>query len=376
MVFSLRSVGRFVGLAACPLLFAASCVFAQSAVHASKQKLLLPANFSGWSQVGAANTGTAPAAADSANADVLNEYGLKDFADSAYRDGNSKISVRAFRFADATGAYGAFTFYRKPGMKPLTIGNGAAGDAHEVVFWVGTTVIDATFDSRAPSFKALAASLPVATGSNSIAPTLPGYLPVNGLDKTTVCYAIGPASYARSGGVLPAGTIDFNRDAEVVIAQYKAGGGKGTLTVIEYPTPQMAIPAEKSLSAVLKTLQGNTAAQGIRRSGPLVAITSGRFSSAEAQALLAQVKYQADVTWNRGYMGSGNEVKKAGQMLAGIAYLTAILAACALLLGMFLGGGRALWRILCGKPASTLYEEEFISLNLSGWQPDSARKVP
>ena len=63
-------------------------------------------------------------------------------------------------------------------------------------------------------------------------------------------------------------------------------------------------------------------------------------------------------------------------MLLGIGYLTAILIACSLLLAAFLGGGRALWRILRGKPASSVYEEDFISLNLSGWNPGSTRKLP
>jgi hypothetical protein len=40
--------------------------------------------------------------------------------------------------------------------------------------------------------------------------------------------------------------------------------------------------------------------------------------------------------------------------------------AAALLLGIFLGGGRALYRMARGKPASTVYDEEFVSLDLTG----------
>jgi hypothetical protein len=197
-----------------------------------------------------------------------------------------------------------------------------------------------------------------------------------------VRYAIGPAAYARGGGVLPFGAVDFSRDAEVVTAQYNLHGDKGTLTLIEYPTPQMALHSETMLNALIKgplpasLQQSSTAALGVRRTGPIVAMTSGSFSNGEAQALLAQVKYQADVTWNKGEGNYKREVKNAAAMLIGIAYLTAFLAACALLLGAFLGGGRALLRILRGKPASTVYEEDFISLNLSDWQSRPARKLP
>jgi hypothetical protein len=168
--------------------------------------------------------------------------------------------------------------------------------------------------------------------------------------------------------------IDFSRDAETVTAQYSTPDGRGTLTLIEYPTPQMAASAEKSIGAMLKgplhagLQQSTPAALGVRRTGPIIAVTSGNFSSAEAQALLGEVKYQAQVTWSHPQDG-GSEVKKAAEMLLGIATLTAILIAFALLLAAFLGGGRALWRVMRGKPASSVYEEDFISLNLSGWGP-------
>jgi hypothetical protein len=179
------------------------------------------------------------------------------------------------------------------------------------------------------------------------------------------------------GGVLPVALIDFSRDAEAVTAQYAYRSGKGTLTILEYPTPQMAIDRAKAINAMLKgplpaTLQqGDPIALAVKSSGPLVAVTNGDMSSEEARALLDGVKYQADITWNR-QDNTKREVKNAAAMLIGIAYLTSILAACALLLGTFLGGGRALWRIMRGKPVSTVYEEDFISLNLNDWP----RKVP
>lgn len=390
MSFLLRSVGRYAGVAALSLALATACVFGQASGStpgdASSQKTVLPAGFSGWVTEGNSKTGTSPAAIDAPNSDVLNEYGLKEFSESTYRRGSSKASLRAMRFVDATGAYGAFTFYRRPEMKPDAIGNGGAGDAHEVVFWTGATVVDATFDCSqaqiAPSLEALSATLAAASGSGGLAPLLPGYLPADSLDKSTVRYAIGPAAYTRGGGVLPPEAIGFSRDAETVTAQYILHGDKGTLTLIEYPTPQMAIHSETMLNALIKgplptSLQQSSAASlGVRRSGPIVAVTSGSFSNGEAQGLLSQVKYQADVTWNKGEDKSKREVKNAAAMLIGIAYLTAFLAACALFLGTFLGGGRALFRILRGKPASAVYEEDFISLNLSDWQSRPARKLP
>jgi hypothetical protein len=388
MVFSLRFVGGFTGMAAYTLVLAVSSVFAQSTPvpkTALAQQTLLPLKFSGWIEAGAVKEGTAASEVDAANADVLNEYGLKDFAEGAYRRGSIEVNLRAMRFTDATGAYGAYTFYRKPGMKLKALGSGGAGDAHEVVFWSGVTFVDAVFNPPATDedsvLKALASQLPPAGGSNAVAPSLPRYLPVSGLDPSTIHYAIGPVAYTRMGGVLPAALVDFSRDAEVVTAQYPHRLGNGTLTIVEYPTPQMAIDHAKAIDALLKgplpaTLQqGNPGALAVKISGPLVAVTNGDMSGEEAGALLDGVKYQAAVTWNR-QDNTKREVKNAAEMLLGIAYLTAVLAACALLLGTFLGGGRAVWRIMRGKPISTVYEEDFIALNLNEWRSDPARKLP
>lgn len=325
---------------------------------------LLPAAFAEWAEQGPAKTGTSAMAADRANADVLSEFGLKGFAQAAYRRGDDTVEVRALRFADATGAYGAYTFYRQPGMKHEVIGNGAARDARRVIFWSGVTVVEATFGHPAAdeerTMKELSAKLPVAVGSEAVAPTLPLYLPKDGLDRSTVRYAIGPAAYVQGGGVLPVSVVDFSQEAEAVTAHYATHGEHGTLTVIGYPTPQMAVRAEKELTALQKS---NPAALEVHRSGPMVAVASGNFSAAQARALVDQVKYQAEVTLNRN-IDFGREVKNAGKMLVGIAYLTGIVVLCAMVVAVLLGSGRALWRMMRGKPASSVYEEEFISLNL------------
>lgn len=75
------------------------------------------------------------------------------------------------------------------------------------------------------------------------------------------------------------------------------------------------------------------------------------------------MKYDAEVTVNHpeGYV---SEVKKTARLLLGIIYLTGILGASSLLLGVFLGGGRAVVRRLRGKPVSSLNDEDFISLKL------------
>src|SRR5256885_4268268 len=88
---------------------------------------VLPGSFSGWQQdPSSLRRSTDPTVADGTNAPVLKEYGFHDLETATYtREGGRKLTIKAARFNDATGAYGAFTFYRSPEMLAETIGDQA-----------------------------------------------------------------------------------------------------------------------------------------------------------------------------------------------------------------------------------------------------------
>src|SRR5690348_15894974 len=78
---------------------------------------ILPQQFAGWQISGALKASKDPIAADSANAALLKEYGFTDFESATYtRDDGRKLNLKAARFGDASGAYGAFTYYKMPQM--------------------------------------------------------------------------------------------------------------------------------------------------------------------------------------------------------------------------------------------------------------------
>ena len=320
---------------------------------------LLPQTFAGWIRTGV------PAAVPNPGDDaILHEYGLDQSASATYASRTNQLTVRAWRFGDATGAYGAFTLDRQPTMRVEAIGHDAAASGDHFLFWKGITVVEVSFahptrDERA-DVTALAAQIPPAAGDKSVPPSLPSYLPTAQLDPATVRYAIGPLAYARMGGALPAEAVGFSQDAEVVVAQYGPPGAQATLTLIMYPTPQIA-------GAHLKAIDDLANSSGLlaKRSGPLVAVLSGSYPASKAQQLLSQVRFNDYVTINHpeGYI---SENMKLYRLLMGITVLVVILVCAALLLGFFLGGGRALIRVLRGKPVSSVTEEEFISLHLNG----------
>ena len=147
-----------------------------------------------------------------------------------------------------------------------------------------------------------------------------------------------------------------------------------TLTLIDYPTPQMAEAQEKLIRDYIKAgskaqpsfpqpLQNSDQASlEVSRSGPIVALVSGDAIPDESHKLLATVHYSPDLV--RIPQPGQSEISRTSQFLMGVASLVIIGCSAAILLGFFLGGGRALYRVARGKPVSSVYEVEFIRLHL------------
>ncbi len=331
---------------------------------------LLPPAFAGQPREGTAVTGSAPELADRAHAGVLKEDGLLE-ASTAHYAGMGPVgwTVTVLRFGDATGAYSAFTFYRDPAMQPVSVGDNAAADATTFLVRSSATLAivhaaglagganqDATHLQTVMA--AFVQGLPKLRGPEGSPPSLPGLMPADGLEANTLHYAVGPASY---NGPVPVQAVDFTRDAEAAAARYRLRSGQSAvLTLIMLPTPQIAGATVRALQA----LPDATVRVGVRRTGPLVGVVSGSgISAAEAAGLLGEIHYVSDITLDQP-QGYTSEVAKAAKLLLGIAYLTGFLALAAIVIAIFLGGGRLLLRRMQGKPDSSLNDDEFITLKL------------
>jgi hypothetical protein len=346
--------------------------------RAASDKPVLPEAFAGWVAAEKPKAVTDASELDSANATALKEYGNQGGMTASYKRNNETLTVKALSFQDVSGAYGAYSFYRQNGWPKAEIGTGGTSNRNRVLFWKGNTVVDATFSKVGPmsasELRDLAKDLPMPQGNRALTPPILATLPQDLLDKQTTHFAQGPAGYAGGGGVLPPELVGFDRDAEAVTANYSLTSGLAVVTLIDYPTPQMAEAQYKKIHDYIKAAGGaqpafpkplqdsDQASLEVLRSGPIVALVSGDAIPDESHKLLAQVHYSADLTQMQ--QGKDNEIVKTSQFLMGIAMLVIIGCSSAVLLGFFLGGGRALYRVARGRPVSSMYEVEFIRLHL------------
>lgn len=359
----------------CVLL--AGTAFAQQPMKkpAPAASSLLPSAFAGWQIAKPLQVSKDPRLADPTNADVLKEYGFTDFENATYtRDDGRKLIIRAARFGDASGAYGAFTFYRTPEMQTETIGDQGGSLNQRVLFFRGNVLVDATFEQlsamSAEQLRELADDLPRASNSSANLPTLPSYLPKENLQKNSARYLEGPVALARAGSPLPPQYVNFDKGGEVVLANYGVSGATATLMLIGYPTPQIAGEELRNIQAAQqKNLLGNSQLSA-RRTGPILVLVSGTAQPADAKALLSSVNYDADVTWNQNTYHSLRD--NPGNLIVGVIMLAAVIVGLSFVVGIAFGGFRvAVNRLFPNKIFDRPDQVEIIALHLSDRDPRS-----
>ena len=346
---------------------AASSAPAQTAVSLSPP--LLPASFGTWTSTGD-TTASAPEPAFSladANKGALEECGPERSAVLNYNGAGGKaLHVEAVQFKDASGALAAYSTLAQPGMGELKgLGARAAAGGDGVLFVEGTAVVVA-FPASAvdvSSLKSLADVMPKPVGSRGLQPLLPSLVPTRGLQAASLRYALGPRSYMAQGGVLPANGLGWQQSAEAVTAKYNDRRGAETLTLLLYPTPTIAGAHQRAVEGMLPGLGPSFIRSKTRREGSLVIVADGSFSPDAAQALVENTHLRQLMSTDKAMPTPDViETRKTFGLLADVIVFSGILCAAAVFLGLFLGGGRALIRILQGKPPAT--EAEFLSLHL------------
>jgi len=351
-------------------------VFAASSPE-NKPAAMLPESFAGWQMQGTAQTSAKASDADPTNAAVLSEYRFSDLASATYtREDGRTLRIRAARFADASGAFGAYTFYLRPEMNKEQIGDQGSSLGDRVLFYRGHILVDAQFSKETPmsgsELRELAGALPRAGGSAGNLPSFIQFLPRNGYIANTQKYVMGPLALASLEPPVTAQQVDFGASSELTLAHYSTPSGEATLVLISYPTPQLAGEHRRRISTAHQLAQPQSGESAIeclngfcdKRTGPIVAIATGPISESDTKSLLGKVNYEASVTWNSP-TGSA-EVHDLYILILNIVVLCAILAGFAIIAGIAFGGFRILMKRLYPDRVFDRPEQmEFISLHLT-----------
>jgi hypothetical protein len=338
---------------------------------------VLPADFAGFHKSPQKTSAAIPA-----DTKILQEYGLKSSETANYQRGDRNLKITAYTFPDATGAYGAFTYFRTPSMAKEDFCDDAASDGNHVLFRCTNVLLDINLDqvtAMTPAeMRELASDIPRAAGNLAKLPTLPLHL--SAAAQKNARYIVGPLALDQLKGTVNSKLIDFSMSPEVVVGTEQTLDGTGTVVIAQYPTNQIAKLQVQKLNDWAKQQNAQwTNAQALtqqpasasdtqptrfatRRSGPIVAIVSGPIAEIDARKILEEINYDASVTWNEPAPNAKNNV---ANLLVNIIYLSFFVVAFMFILGIAFGGFRIFMkRFFPGKLIDRPEDVEFIKLNL------------
>jgi hypothetical protein len=275
-----------------------------------------------------ASTGQPPLA----DRPIWGEYGIKAYENGAYDNGKDKFTATVWELADTTGALGAFDWQRPAQATPSQAAKLAAETKDSLTLVHGNYLF--RFDGYKPSKEELDALYAALKNvDNTSLPVLSGYLPEEALVANSERYVTGPAGLERFAPGIPPSVAAFHFGAEAQVGVFHNPKGDLTLAIFNYPTHQIAMQKLPDF----EKLPGAMA----KRSGPLIAVVVSPADPDHAEKLLAQVRFQAEVTRDE-YVPTKRD--NIGVLIVNIFSLIGILLAFALVSGLALGGVRAVFR--------------------------------
>lgn len=347
----------------------------------SAQTTVLPDRFGPWEAAGpskilkARDLGTNWAQWSNGE-QVLNEVGLKNIEQRAYRSGDDEVTFRIFALRDPSSAYEFYTFLLAPGMRNLGLGEDSVLSQLDGRFLIGNFVVQANLspNTKPESLQGIVAALK-SKADNTPLPPLKTYLPsrwrVFGSEK----YALGPEAFRAAMTSVDQGAYadlakeaGFQNGAEAMLARYQGERGGGVLLLLEYPTPQLA---ENHLHHLEQALPAAAKQSGVNveRRASMLSLVFAATSAMHAQAIRDEVNYETQVTWNEPHQTATDPPLVF--MMFKIFLFTTMFLVVATAAGLAFGGFRILikhW--LPGKVFDRPQDIEVLQLGLSGKKID------
>lgn len=231
------------------------------------------------------------------NGRLIADVGFDAYARRTWQPtGGGTLSLEIIALRDFRAAYSLLTLLRPAPIEAGPPGDAWAGDDRVLVFAQGRRFVrlrGSGVPADLPGRVAASVSARIGAREDRV-PALVSRLPGPGREEATLEYYPGLAPLlGHSAGRMP----DFVRpgfDMEIARARYSLGGASGTLTLLDFPTPQMA---EAYFEEFVPGAPERQARLYGRQAGPLVALLEGEVPAAAAATLLDGVRYSYSVRW-------------------------------------------------------------------------------
>lgn len=255
--------------------------------------------------------------------ELYTELGFQAAEQAEFSGPSGSFTIAGWQLRDSTGAMALYQFRRPAEATKSDLAVLAVKTPKGVTVGYGNYVFE--YEGLTPTKDQVEALLiQLKQVERSPLPTLTGHLPVEGRIPNSERYILGPVSLSRFVPQISPSLAAFHLAAEGQMAKYEGGM---TLTLFEYPTPNMARERQDAFLKLPGALP--------KRAGPLVAVVTPPADADAAERVLAKVIWDPKLT--RQVVGPAPAQGIANIVLTGF-LLAGVLFAASLFAGFGLGG--------------------------------------
>jgi len=278
------------------------------------------------------------------------EVGFDKYARRVYSLGNhGSLSIEVVRLKDARAAYSLLTLLRKADISAGPPGAWFSTSRNSVIFERGDYWVRVQGDSGPEDLsKRVAVSVSNRIGNREPgAPRLITHFPKTGYDPSSVRYYLGPKSYDSYASVIAGRHLKFESNMEVAQARYAIEDMKGLLSIVSFPTSQLAEKYFEDVAGMDSTPSDRSKIY-LKRTGPLLGILEGSFDSKMADKILSSIQFTYAIKWiyDKNSRGNTKTIWGVPMPILGTVVRSLILTALLCGISLFAGFGFAVFRLL------------------------------
>jgi hypothetical protein len=227
------------------------------------------------------------------------DVGLDKYQRRVYTVGPSgSLSIEVVTLRDSRAAYSLLTLLRNSSLQDGPPGDAFTLTADGIRFAQGKEWV--RIQGRGASedlIKRVANSISnrIGTGRHK-PPALISHFPRPGYDASSLRYFPGLKSYESYASGMIAEPLQFNSDMEIAQARYLLENQAGVLSLLNFPTAQVAEEYFSELTGP-KGAEKTGTAMYAKKAGPIVAILEGTFDPVSADKILGSIKFSYSIRW-------------------------------------------------------------------------------
>ena len=205
------------------------------------------------------------------------------------------LSIEVVTLKDSKAAYSLLTLLGHSSVASGPPGEFYSSTDNDLIFVRGYFLARLQGKAAPDLVKRIATSVSNRIGQRETAlPSLIGHFPKGGYDPSSIRYFLGPRSYEAFYTAKSGSHLNFEPGMEIAQARYTLNNQTGMLSLISFPTHEMAEGFQESMEA-----PGSNAGYKlyVKRAGPLVGLLEGSFDPGTADSLLSSIRFTYAIKW-------------------------------------------------------------------------------